>query len=233
MQTARQLAKRMNPPAAADPTRAKLLEAAGRVFAERGYDAATIREMCMRAGANVAAVNYYFRDKLGLYAEVLQQSVRAAQIESMRHALDLNVPPEQALRAAIRARLQTIGSGKLPDWHFRIMAHELAQPSPAMSRIIKTVSRPIYERLLKLVGTIIGSPPGHEKTRLCTHSIMGQIFLYVLAGPVLVRLWPQLKMTPAQLDRIADHITDFSLAYLREARTEYGQMPRVARAGRR
>ncbi len=60
-------------------TRDKLIEAAGHVFAERGYRAATIREICRRAGANVAAVNYTFGDKMGLYTEVLRHSVRAAQ----------------------------------------------------------------------------------------------------------------------------------------------------------
>src|ERR1700743_147511 len=51
----------------ADSTRKKLLEVAGRVFAEHGYYAATVRDICAQAGSNVAAVNYHFRDKLGLY----------------------------------------------------------------------------------------------------------------------------------------------------------------------
>jgi hypothetical protein len=62
---------------------------------------------------------------------------------------------------------------------------------------------------------------------------MGQIVLYVLAVPVLARLWPELDMTPAQLDRIADHISDFSLAYLREVRSAHQRMPRVVRGKRR
>src|ERR1700736_611736 len=78
-----------------DPTREKLLEVAEHVFADRGYQAATIREICVRAGANVAAVNYHFGDKLGLYTEVLQQSIRAAQIDAIRNALDKTAPPEE------------------------------------------------------------------------------------------------------------------------------------------
>src|SRR5260370_1351185 len=72
-------AKRNRESRASDPTRDKLLEVAEQVFADRGYQAATIREIFVRAGANVAAVNYHFGDKLRLYTEVLQQSVRAAQ----------------------------------------------------------------------------------------------------------------------------------------------------------
>jgi TetR/AcrR family transcriptional regulator, regulator of cefoperazone and chloramphenicol sensitivity len=53
-------------------TEKRLLDAAGEVFAEFGYRAATVRQICEKAGANVAAVNYYFRDKEGLYLAVLR-----------------------------------------------------------------------------------------------------------------------------------------------------------------
>ena len=208
--------KRPGRPAPADPTRGKLLEAAGRVFADRGYEAATVREICRLANANVAAVNYHFRDKQGLYAEVLGQVAHAMKLERMSAALDESAPPEEILRRVIKVRVQGLRGEHLQEWHFRIITHEFAHPTPAMSRMIDKVSRPLYERLLELVGKIIGLPPNHEKTRLCTQSVWGQIFLYAFACPVLAKLWPEMKMTPAQLNRIADHIADFSLAYFRE-----------------
>ena len=197
------------------------MEAAGPVFADHGYYATTVREIAKHAGANVAAVNYHFGDKLGLYTEVLRRSVRAARVEAMRSALDQSGPPEEILRAVIRTRMQSVCRGSLSDWHLRIVVHELAQPTPALSRVVNEVSRPVYKRLLELIGTIIGLPADDEKTRLCAHSIMGQILIYFLAGPLLVRLWPELKMTPEQVGRIADHIGDFSLAYLREVSSDH------------
>jgi TetR/AcrR family transcriptional regulator, regulator of cefoperazone and chloramphenicol sensitivity len=211
--------RRAVPQAAAADTRARLLEAAGEVFAESGYQAATVRRISARAGVNVALVNYHFRDKLGLYNEVLRDSIRAAHLEPIRHALDQAAPPEEILRRVVQARLESIRSAELPDRHVRIFIHELAQPTPALSRVVQESARPIYDRMRNLIGSITGLPPDHEKTRLCSNSIMGQILLYALAGPVLTRLWPELKMTPAQIHRIADHIADFSLAYLRESRT--------------
>src|ERR1035438_4000819 len=65
--------RRVSEPGAAASTREKLIEAAGQVFAERGYHATTVREIVKRSGANIAAVNYHFGGKLGLYTEVLQQ----------------------------------------------------------------------------------------------------------------------------------------------------------------
>ncbi len=53
-------------------TRRRLLDAAGEVFAENGFRGTTVRAICQRAEANIASVNYYFRDKQGLYREVLR-----------------------------------------------------------------------------------------------------------------------------------------------------------------
>lgn len=220
-------AKRTRQLAASDPTRDKLLDVAGRIFADRSYRSATIREICVAAGANVAAVNYHFGDKLGLYTEVVQQSLQAAHIEAIQSALDQNLPPDEILRAVIRARLRSICRGDLPDWHFRILAHELAQPTPALQQLVNKVGRPIFNRLLELIGRMIGLPPDDEKTRLCAISVMGQILAYVFAGPLLAGVWPGLKMTPEQVERIADHIGDFSLSYIQDFRSKQRSITRV------
>jgi len=214
-------AKRIRRPAISDPTRENLISAAGRIFADRGYRSTTIREICIAAGENVAAVNYHFGDKLGLYTEVVQQSVHAAGIEAIRSALDQHSAPEEILRAVIRARMRGICRGDRPDWHFRILAHELAQPTPALEQLINNVGRPIFNRLLGLIGSMIDRPATDDKTRLCAVSVMGQILAYAFAQPLLAGVWPDLKMTPGQIDRIADHIGDFSLAYIHNFRSQH------------
>jgi TetR/AcrR family transcriptional regulator, regulator of cefoperazone and chloramphenicol sensitivity len=197
-------------------TRDKLIEAAGEVFAERGYRAATIREICRRAGANVAAVNYTFGDKMGLYTEVLRHSVRVARTAALNAALDASLSPEETIRGVIRARLMSLCQEQRPDWHIRLVMHEFSQPTPAMGRVVDEGMRPVYDRVRKAVGEVIGLPPDHETTRLSVNSIVGQILFYTFSKPVLSHLMPELKLTPDQLDRIADHIADFSLAYLKK-----------------
>lgn len=213
-------AERPRRPAISDPTREKLINAAGRIFADRGYRATTIREICVAAGENVAAVNYHFGEKFGLYTEVVHKSVHAAGIEAIKNALDQHSSPEEILRAVIRARLRGICRGGRPDWHFKILTHELAQPTPALEQLINNVGRPIFNRLLELIGSMIDLPPSDDKTRLCAISVMGQILAYALAQPLLAGVWPDLKMTPDQIERIADHIGDFSLAYIHSFRSQ-------------
>jgi AcrR family transcriptional regulator len=197
-------------------TRDKLIEAAGHVFAERGYRAATVREICRRAGANIASVNYTFGDKMGLYTEVLRESVRASQTPAMKAALDSGLSPEDTIRGVIRARLTSLCQQSRPEWHIRLVMHEFSHPTSAMARVVEEGMRPIYERVRKAVGQIVGLPANDETTRLSVNSIIGQILFYTFSRPVLSRLQPELQLTPEQLDRIADHIANFSLAYLRK-----------------
>ena len=196
-------------------TRKNLLAAAEQVFAERGYYKATIREICRRAGANVASVNYTFGDKLALYTETLRQALRASEIAKVTAAMDAAGTPEEVLRAVIRVRLHSLCGRKTPDRAFQIVMHEFSQPTPAMGRVIDEGMRPVYGRMLKAVGALIGRPPEDETTKLCNNSIIGQVLFYKSAQPVLSRLQPELKLTPETLERIADHIAEFSVGALR------------------
>jgi hypothetical protein len=146
---------------------------------------------------------------------------------AVHNAPDQNISPEDMLRALIRARLRSISGKDLPDWHSRLLALELAQPTPALRQLIDKLTRPIYKRLLELIGRIIGLPPNDESTRLCAISVVGQVLAYVLPGPLLPEIWPELKMTPEQLERIADHIADFSLSYLKGFRSKHGTIKPV------
>ena len=208
---------RPNVVSAADPTRAKLLEAAGHVFAEHGFHGATVREICSLAGANVAAVNYYFGDKAELYEEVLRLAISHAPDADLRKAL-AGMAPEEALRRLVRHMIGRLLSPSRPSWALRLTAHEMVQPTPALDHVIDEIIAPNYLMLRTLIGKMIGRPPDHEKTRFCTHSVIGQVIHYMHAKPVMARLWPQLEFSEANADRIANHIADFSLAYLTSAR---------------
>src|SRR4051794_32280307 len=90
----------------------RLLDAAGEVFAEVGYRDATIREICRRAGANVAAVNYHFGDKERLYSATLRHFANASmeRFPIVPHDLPRNATPEQRLRAFVGSFLQRLFS---------------------------------------------------------------------------------------------------------------------------
>src|SRR5712672_3065728 len=86
-------------------TRQRLLEAAGEVFAEHGFRNATIREICEKAKANIAAVNYHFGDKEELYAAVFDYA-RTCAVAQFTDLTSPGTPVEERLHTFIRAVLK-------------------------------------------------------------------------------------------------------------------------------
>jgi len=207
-----------HPAGASDSTRTRLLKAAAAVFAEHGYQDATVRQICALAGANIALVNYHFGDKLELYTEVLRFASKPGPGEARFDLPRGAVEPAEALRRIIGALVErAFETSDQANLRFRLILNEFVRPSGATVRVVDVVMRPVYERLREIVGAILGLSPDHQKTRLCVHSILGQVAHFAHARPVLALLWPEMKMTPAQRELVTDHITEFSLAYLQAA----------------
>ena len=91
-----------------DATRDRLLEAASMVFADYGFRAATVREICAKARVNIAAVSYHFGDKLGLYTEVLKRASGIDEQVKIREAMARSASPENALRIFVRGMVEKI-----------------------------------------------------------------------------------------------------------------------------
>lgn len=209
-----------------DVTRDKIIESAGAVFAEVGFHNATIREICSRAGANVAAVNYHFRDKLGLYTEVLTSCLVTQQAAALNGTSAHPQDPKTALRMLICGWFERNHASGRVAWLARMMAHEMANPTPALDRVTESM-RTNYLRFRAIVGTLTGLSPDDPHTRMCVHSIVGQILHYSQARPTLERLWPDLNLDDPKWRRlIADHIIEFSLAGMEEIKREQGETQR-------
>jgi AcrR family transcriptional regulator len=196
-------------------TETRLLEAAGAIFAEFGYRAATVRQICEKAGANVAAVNYYFGDKEGLYLAVLR-SVPDAHAEKYppSRGLDANATAEARLRAYIESLLQRVFDPGRPGWHAKIIAREMVEPTRALDSLLEEVARPLHQELADIVRQLLGSEADDDKVRLCALSIMGQCVYYHHARNVLTRLYPAQNYDAREVQRLVNHISEFSVAAL-------------------
>src|SRR5579862_882776 len=144
-------------------TRQRLLEAAGEVFAERGFQAATVKEICQRAEANIAAINYHFRDKNSLYAEVIKFTQQRAK-EKYVQALDAAKTPEERLERFILTILQRILDVGRPAWHGKLMAREMIDPTPALDPIVKESVVPLLKMFHDTIREILG--PGVDESKV-------------------------------------------------------------------
>lgn len=190
-------------------TRQRLLEAAGEVFAERGFRAATIREIVERAGANVAAVNYHFGDKEGLYAEILEQSCQGT-VDSAEP--DPDAPAEERLRALVRRYLSRCLGSEAPAWRAQLVARELMEPTPALQTLVDRVMRPAHEQLAAVVCALSGDRLDEQQAWMCAVSIIAQCVHQKRSQSIIERLGHPLPQGPQALDVLVEHITRFSVA---------------------
>ncbi len=193
-------------------TRERLLKAAAQLFAERGFKKVTIRDICRAARANVAAVNYHFSDKSGLYREVLQLA-----IETMRATNDAareagaGLPADERLREYIKISMCRAMSSGNATWISRLIHREMTDPTPTFDVIVEQAFRPRMDDLTAMVAEILGCVPDDPRVSQCVASIHAQWMLFV-PNPVASRFRAKLQLRSDDAAMLADHITRFSLA---------------------
>ena len=196
-------------------TRERLLRSAAQLFADRGFKKVTVRDICRAARANVAAVNYHFRDKGGLYREVLQLAIHTmrATSEAARVAGE-GRPADDRLRRYIHVSLSRVRGNDNANWISRLINREIADPTPVFDTLVEQGVRPRIDDLSAIVAEIIGCSVGDDRVARCVASIHAQWILFV-PHPIASRLRSTLQLRSDNIDRVAEHIADFSLAGIR------------------
>ena len=198
-----------------DSTPGRLLDAAGRTFADQGYRAATVRQICKRAGVSVATINYHFGSKRKLYAEVLSAIFHYAM---SKYPPDLGQDkantPEEKLHAFVRSfLLRRLDPGR-PAWHRRLLRREMVDPSAAKRAAIEKAIREARVLLRGILAELLGRGAEAEHVDTCAASIVGQCLYYQHGRPVVCRELRPATVSPEGIDKLARHITEFSLGGL-------------------
>jgi len=201
------------------PPRERLVDVAGEMFAERGFDATTVRDICQKAGANVAAVNYYFGDKQRLYVEAV---IRAHSWRMERFQLpdwSGETAPNAKLSDFVQTFISRVRSGPGDTWHTRLVMREMAHPTEACAKLVQSAIRPQFEILIGILRELLPEERSFEKLRLTAFSIVGQCLFYHFADPVIRNLLTSHEYESLAIEKLAKHITDFSLRSLKQAET--------------
>ena len=206
------MATRDTTPVSRAATEQRLLESAGEVFAEKGFRAATIRDIIRRAGANVAAVNYHFGDKEGLYAAVFRYARACCQEKSPVTAVEGS--PRERLRAFVGALLSRMLDAGRPAWQWQLMAREMMEPTAALDEMVENAIKPEFRIIADIVVDATGLRRADARVRLCVNSVIGQILFYRHAQAVVTRLHPGQRFGARDLEELAGHVTSFSFAAL-------------------
>lgn len=195
-------------------TRDLLLEAAGRVFAEKGFDRATGKEICARAGTNTAAVNYYFGGIEGLYAEVLRRAHRHIVTVDRLEALVASKPePRGQLEAIIGMIVGVITGPDSSSWMFRVIGREVVAPSPVFGEMRDKEIFPKMRVLKSVVAELTGLPETHPAIERAIISIIAPCILLLIGDRrFFKRTFPKFGFSAEDAAAVTRHMVDFTLA---------------------
>lgn len=202
-------------------TKERLFFAAVKVFAQRGYREATVREICRLAGAaNLNAVNYYFGSKKNLYRSILDTMFSEIQKRSDTRAREnKNRTGKEHLRDLITEYCAVIfGGGDTAADLMKIFIAEMIRPSPYLDEMVVKYTLPHVEEFLGALSDIMGPDTPPEVLRDCGASIVGQIVYYSLVWPVFSRVFPDHPGMKQYHERLVEHVFRFSLGGLKEAK---------------
>jgi AcrR family transcriptional regulator len=200
-----------------DATRERILYAAGPIFAEKGFAAATVREICAAADANLASVNYHFRDKDTLYLETvrLAHTLRVEQVPLP--PWPRGASPKEKLAGFIRTVLsRMLGTDEL-GWQTRLLMREMIHPTIACQPLVEDFIRPQLSQLLAILDELLPSATAQHRRLQIAFSIIGQCLHYRVASEFVALLIPKKERAAHYgIEPLAEHITEFSLRALSE-----------------
>jgi AcrR family transcriptional regulator len=209
-------------------TRDELLETAGEIFAERGFQAATGKEICERASANSAAINYYFGSMEGLYQAVLDKAwYRLPNVDDYIEAAGQHADAAAKLRAVIELLVGALVGPASTAWAVRIVAREICDPSPLIERRFGLEGHRTFGFITSIVAEIMKLPPNDPAVMRGSVSALATPQLMLIVNPRLrERFFPDLAAGEAGVKAIVDHIVEFALGGLTNISRRRDHSPR-------
>ena len=188
-------------------TRGKILAAAEREFAEKGYELASVREISRRAGVNMALANRYFGSKEELYRIVARRLF--GDLGAPMAALAERAADEASWRAAVREWVDdflfmTLPTEPAQELCAALFRHEVTHPTKFHAEFLRDFGKPVYDALRNLLARVLAD---ETQLELWTTSVWAQVSVYALAD----KAWhasfrPEGVGVRAWAEEVRDHI---------------------------
>lgn len=194
-----------------ESAKVRLLAAAEVIFADYGYEGASIRQICTKAGMNVAAVNYHFGDKERLYIEAVKRAhMCSAKDMPIENLASPDTPPLARLEGFIRGMVASMHAPARPS-AMKLVMREMADPGKAAGTLVDEFIRPLAFHLREILRELL--PHLDEHRLLMTgFSVIAQCLYYRQNRPVSELIFGRAEVEALTVDMVADHVVVFTLS---------------------
>ncbi|MBQ72521.1 MAG: hypothetical protein CMJ67_06405 [Planctomycetaceae bacterium] len=197
-------------------SKSDILNAATEAFADRGFDAASVRAICTAAGVNLAAINYHFGGKAALYREVVTRAYESSRSTPMPSLADHD-SPDEALAGWIDWYVgRSVQAGLDPAR--RLLLREAAQPTTELDGVVQSVLHPVYQALEEIVKALLPCDIDARSLKLHCLGILGQCMVHRVCREMIDRLPVEPHIGPEDAMAISELITMNARASLAAAR---------------
>jgi TetR/AcrR family transcriptional regulator, regulator of cefoperazone and chloramphenicol sensitivity len=199
-------------------TQERILKTAARLFADRGYEATSIRTIATKAGVNQAAINYHFKSKDGLYLEVLRRALRGLTEHQLSHAQETRaMPREQALGEFIRQQLRPLSARDEVSRYIHLFYWETVRPTAVYRKLVSEEATPFIGFAVDLMRRFM--PEADQRTLIVAAVwLMGQCTVFVRHREELANPPVLLASDEATIEWLTAHISAWALAGLAHAK---------------
>ncbi|WP_158893893.1 MULTISPECIES: TetR/AcrR family transcriptional regulator [unclassified Pseudomonas] len=205
-------ASRRIPRGDGDLTRGRILEAAGQLFAHAGYAETSSKAVAALAQVDVAAINYHFGGRAGLYQAVLLEGHRRLiSIDDLQQIDAGQDSAEEKLGRLIDHLVERIYLER--GWPIRVCAREMLSPTVHSDVLINDGVMPKAEIICGLVAAIIGLPKGDPVVTRCMVNVMAPCLMLLVGGEAAPP--PVISILAMPSHTLSDHLKGFAIAGLR------------------
>jgi TetR/AcrR family transcriptional regulator, regulator of cefoperazone and chloramphenicol sensitivity len=196
-------------------TRDRIMKTAVRLFAERGYEATSIRTLAAKAHVNQAAINYHFKTKDGLYREILRDAIHALTEDQLSHAQETEaMPRERALGEFVRQQLRPLSARDDVTRYIHILNWEAVRPTAVYRKLVGEEAAPFMGFAVDLIRRFL--PDADQRTLVMAAVwLMGQCHTFIRYREQLAMPPVSLALDEPAVDRLSALISGWALRGLR------------------
>ncbi len=176
-----------------EKTKAKIIEAAGRLFARKGFKGVTVREIAKDAKSHLGAMNYHFHSKQELYKEVLLEACKDASISNEQQQALMQMDRSDALRFIISEALGAFQKETASKWQILLITRELWEPTFLFEEITNNYMKSYTDFMARIIGEIVDKPADDDQVRFATISLAGLLDTFGIYGRLMDAAAPGLS----------------------------------------
>ena len=190
-------------------TREKLLQTATELFAKRGIDGVSTRDLAKVSGVNLCSINYYFGSKQNLYDAVLECVIEKISNFASSKQIPLqtkNLSPIEEFDAFSSNMVDFLCSDKISGAGAELLIKEIIQPTNVYNKLYQTVIEPMHKRMTAIAMKITGLD--EHNAIIQTHCLMGQVVMFKVHKSALLRRLDVKDYSPKLIKEIKSRIIE-------------------------